>query len=183
MLTERATIKTETIFSDDRQHRYLLRKEWEPKKLKATIIMTNPSAADMLIVDHTTMYTVNNLVRLDYGGVDIVNLISKPTTKLNVKEDLTAPDETNIGVILKSAEKSETIIIAWGKLGENNKKVRDVQDLLLSRLQPFAEKLHEIADEKGGSGFHPLAPSVRFAWRLKKFEMPKKPSVKEAACA
>lgn len=180
MLTDRAVVKSEVIYSDDRQHRYLLRKEWEPKKPKATIIMTNPSTADILLIDHTTMYIINNLVRLDYGGVDIVNLISKPTTKLKVKEDMTELDVTNVNIILKSAEKSETVIIAWGKLGENNKKVRDIQDQLLSLLRSFADKLHEIADEKGASGFHPLAPQIRFAWILKKFEIPKKQPDKEA---
>ena len=180
MLTDRATVKTEVIFSDDRQQRYLLRKEWEAKLPKATIVMTNPSTADILLIDHTTMYIINNLVRLSYGGVDIVNLVSKPTTKIKVKEDMLELDMTNVNIILKSAEKSETVIIAWGKLGENNKKVRDIQDQLLSVLRPFADKLHEIADEKGASGFHPLAPQIRFAWILKKFEIPKKQPDKEA---
>ena len=49
MLTEKVLLKTETIFSDDRLNRYLLRKEWDTKKPKATIIMTNPSAADLRI--------------------------------------------------------------------------------------------------------------------------------------
>ena len=51
MLTDRTTMKTEAVFSEDRRHRYLLRKEWDTKKPKATIIMTNPSTADMLTLD------------------------------------------------------------------------------------------------------------------------------------
>lgn len=35
MLTEKVLTKTETIFSDDRLKRYLLRKEWDTKKPKA----------------------------------------------------------------------------------------------------------------------------------------------------
>jgi hypothetical protein len=171
MLTEKATMRTETIFSDDRRHRYLLRKEWDAKKSKATIIMTNPSTADILMMDYTTLYIINNLVKLDFGTVDIVNLVSKPTTKLQVKQDLDVTmDPVNLDHIVKSAEKSNNIIIAWGKLGENNKKVRDLQDDLLGYLKPFKEKLFEIADEHGHSGFHPLAPQVRFTWVLKKYE-------------
>jgi hypothetical protein len=162
VLTEKAMMKTEAIFSDDRKHRYLLRKEWEPKKPKATTIMTNPSTADMLMMDYTTLYIMNNIVKLDFGTVDIVNLTSKMTTKLNVKNDLEV-DEENFNVICKSAEKSEKVILAWGKLGENNKKVRDVQDVLLERLKPFKDKLCVIACKSGESGFHPLAPQIRFS--------------------
>ena len=182
MLTDKATLKTEAIFSEDRRHRYLLRKEWNYKKPKATIIMTNPSTADMLTMDYTTLYIMNNIVKLDFGAIDIVNLVSKMTTKLDVSKDLEPkPNAENIDFIVKSAEKSDKVIIAWGKLGENNKKVRDAQDYLLERLKPFMSKLCVIADEKGGSGFHPLAPQIRFSWVLKKFEPPKAPDSKPAS--
>jgi len=45
-----------------------------------------------------------------------------------------------------------------------------LQDDLLKHLTPFKEKLCEIADSNGRSGFHPLAPQVRFVWVLKKYE-------------
>jgi hypothetical protein len=177
--TDKAVVKTEAVFSEDRKHRYLLRKEWEPKKPRAAIIMTNPSTADMLTMDYTTLYIMNNIVKLDFGSIDIVNLVSKITTKLDVKEDLDLkPNAENIDFILKSAEKSDKVILAWGKLGENNKKVRDVQDILLHHLKPFRDKLCVIASENGGSGFHPLAPQIRFSWTLKKYEPSKALEVK-----
>jgi hypothetical protein len=74
MQADKAVLKTEAVFSDDRRHRYILRKEWDAKKPKATIIMTNPSTADMLMMDYTTLYIMNNIVRLDFGTVDIVIL-------------------------------------------------------------------------------------------------------------
>jgi len=179
MLTEKVNMKTETIFSDDRSHRYLLRKEWDVKKPKATIIMTNASTADILMMDYTTLYIMNNLVQMDFGTVEIVNLVSKTTTKLHVKEDMgEVMDPVNLDHIVRSAEKADEIIIAWGKLGENNKRVRDLQESLLEHLKPFRDKLYEIADGEGHSGFHPLAPQIRFSWILKKYEAPKKPEVK-----
>ena len=93
MLTEKVMLKTETVFSDDRLNRYLLRKEWDTKKPRATIIMTNPSAADLMTMDYTTLYILNNISKLDFGAVDIVNLSSRITTKLNVNEDLGADIE------------------------------------------------------------------------------------------
>lgn len=174
MLTEKVLLKTETVFSDDRRNRYLLRKEWDTKKPRATIIMTNPSAADLMTMDYTTLYILNNISKLDFGAVDIVNLSSRITTKLNVSEDLGLDiEKENAEFILKSAEKSDKIIIAWGKIGDNNKKVRAVQDKLLTILKPFKDKLFCIASsEDGDSGFHPLAPQIRFQWVLRAFTPP-----------
>jgi hypothetical protein len=191
MYTEKAVMKTETVFSDDRFHRYLLRKEWDAKKPRATIIMTNPSTANILTMDYTTMYILNNLAKLDFGAVDIVNMVSLTTTKLKMSDNSASlADEENIGYIVKSAEKSDNVIIAWGKLGENNRKVRNIQNVILERLKPFKNKLYVIAasaQEKSESGFHPLAPQIRFFWVLKKFEFPTpqeikaKPQEKKAA--
>ncbi|MBR1436980.1 MAG: DUF1643 domain-containing protein [Synergistaceae bacterium] len=175
MLTEKLTLKTETVFSDDKSNRYLLRKEWDAKKPKATIIMTNPSAADLMTIDYTTLYILNNISKLDFGSVDIVNMSSKVTTKLNAKLDLDVEiEKENAEFILKSAEKSDKIIIAWGKIGENNQRVRMAQDNLLKLLEPFKAKLCCIAmSEDGESGFHPLAPQIRFEWVLRDFIPPK----------
>ena len=174
MLTEKVLLKTETVFSDDRRNRYLLRKEWDAKKPRATIIMTNPSAADLMTMDYTTLYILNNISKLDFGAVDIVNLSSRITTKLNASEDLGLDiEKENAEFILKSAEKSDKIIIAWGKIGDNNKKVRAVQNELLTILKPFKNKLFCIASsEDGDSGFHPLAPQIRFQWVLRAFTPP-----------
>jgi hypothetical protein len=172
MFTEKIVMKTEAVFSDDRLHRYLLRKEWDVKKPKATIIMTNPSTAGMLAMDFTTMYIINNLVKLNFGSVDIVNMTSMMTTKLKIKDGFDSlPNEENIGQIVKSAKEADNIIIAWGKLGENNKRVRDMQDKLFDSLKPFKNKLFVISDNANNEGgFHPLAPQIRFVWVLKKFE-------------
>ena len=172
MLTEKLTMRTETVFSDDMLNRYLLRKEWDSKKPRATIIMTNPSAADLLTLDYTTLYILNNISRLDFGAIDIVNMTSRIATKLNVKEDLnTELEAVNAEFIVKSAEKSDVIIIAWGKLGENNKKVRQVESSILKLLEPYKDKLRYIASTQGDYGFYPLAPQIRFQWILKELSL------------
>ena len=169
MFVEKSVIRTEAIFSDDRTHRYLLHKEWDSKKPKATIIMTNPNTAGIVALDFTTLYIMHNIIQLDFGFIDIVNLTSKTTRKLDVVKDLSLEEE-NLSYILKSAEKSSKIIIAWGKLGENNAKVRAVQKTLIEKLKPYADRLCEIGNEAGESGFHPLAPQIRFEWVLRQYE-------------
>lgn len=54
MITETTAMQTTAIYSDDKTHRYLLRKEWNSEKKSAEIIMLYPSSADTVTVDHTS---------------------------------------------------------------------------------------------------------------------------------
>jgi len=174
MVTEQGTMKTEVTFNETKTERYLLRKVWDESKPIVSLIMTNPSSANVVEIDMTTHYIISNLYRLgNYGGVDILNMTSTITTKIDTTSKLALSDE-NAKYILKSAEKSDKVILAWGKIGENNKKIRLVQMKLLEKLKPFQSKLHMIASNESGTdaGFHPLAPQIRFAWFLMPFALP-----------
>jgi hypothetical protein len=175
MVVEKNTLKTEAHYTEDRAHRILLRKEWSSKGKKAMVLMTNASTAGMVSMDYTTQFVVNNLYRLDYGAVDIVNIFSRITTKVKTKDGTDSlTSEENFEQIKKSAELADSIIIAWGALGDNNKKVKAVQNKVLEILRPFADKLYIIADAQGKrQGYHPLAAPVREAWVLKQWSIPK----------
>lgn len=171
-IIEKSTRKTEVIFSEDKQHRYLLKKEWDKNKKKAVVIMINPSSADEVLIDHTTMYVVNNLSKIGFGSVEIVNIFSRINTKISTKEDMQElVDEENDTQILKSAAKVDNIIIAWGKVGENNKKVKERQEQVINLLNEHKDKFYTIQDIKGREGFHPLAPQIRHRWKLKKLQL------------
>ena len=45
-IVNRMSLRTEVVYSDDMKHRYIIRKEWDKNKPKATIIMINPSSAN-----------------------------------------------------------------------------------------------------------------------------------------
>ena len=72
MITTRSSVRTEVIYSDDMNHRLILKKDWsrDKEKLKCTIIMINPSTADEIEMDRTTMNIINNLKRLNYHTTD-----------------------------------------------------------------------------------------------------------------
>lgn len=55
MIEETTVIKSKAIFSDDKKHRLLLRREWDNEKKTAMIVMINPNTADTLCMDLTTM--------------------------------------------------------------------------------------------------------------------------------
>ena len=170
MIIEKSVMKTEARFSEDRAYRYILSKEWNNKKPRAMVIMTNPSSAGEVALDLTTLYTINNLVALDYGAVDIVNIYPKITQKLKVDDVDLREIEISDKLIIETAEKVDSVIIAWGRVGEKSKAIEKRQSELLEKLQVFKDKLFIIGDGKGNELFHPLAPHIRFHWELIPFK-------------
>lgn len=170
-LTQKSTIKTEAHFSEDVEHRYLLKKEWNKSKKKAMVIMKKPSNAGELVLDQTTMFVINNLVNLDYGSVEILNLYSKVNAKrVSEMEENKEAIKTNDTYILKSAERADTIVLAWGSGCSSSKKATERQQTVLNLLEKHKDKLVVIQDETGRAGFHPLSPSVRRYWKLNKVQ-------------
>lgn len=166
---EKSIMRTEVYFSEDKQNRYILRKEWDKNKKKAMVIMVNPSSADKIISDFTTMYVINNLFKLDFGSVDITNIFSKVNAKISAKESLEdLTDQENDNHLIKAGANADYIILAWGKVGENNKRIQKRQAKVLQLLEEFKEKIYLIEDGFGREGYHPLAPQIRFSWKLKK---------------
>ncbi|WP_054743964.1 DUF1643 domain-containing protein [Cellulosilyticum ruminicola] len=174
MEIEKSTITTEVHYSEDRHHRYLLYKEWDNSLKKATIIMLNPAIANAVTMDLTTMYIINNISKLGYGSVEIVNIFSKLNAEINsdIKIELLT-DETNDKMIRASVARTDTVIIAVGKGGETNKQIKTRVEQLMELIKEHENKLYEICDEKGRYGWHPLAPSVRSGWKLLKMGKPK----------
>lgn len=169
MKTETTVMKSKALFSDNGEHRLLLRQEWDKSKKTAMIIMITPNTADTLCMDMTTMLVLNNLYKLGFGSVNIVNLYSRITPKLSLRfnsdDDLIAKDCDEI--IEQYAAMSDAIIIAWGSLGNTSERVRERQADVLERLEKYANKLYKIGEQ----GYHPLTPAVRNQWDLVPYEM------------
>ncbi len=169
MLAETNVLKSKAIFSDDKKHRLLLKKEWDKNKKSAMIIMINPNTADTLNYDLTTMLVMNNLSNLGFGSVSIVNLYSRITEKLKLRfnsdEDLI--DYETDTIIEQYASMSDAIIIAWGSVGRNTKRVRERQREILEKISEHKNKMYQIGKE----GCHPLTPSLRSYWELEPYEM------------
>ena len=77
MVEETNTMVTRAIFSEDRNHRYLLSKEWDVSLPNAVVIMLQAGKSNGLIQDVTTCNIINCVSQLDndYGSVSIVNLL------------------------------------------------------------------------------------------------------------
>lgn len=169
MLEETTIIKSKAIFSDDKEHRLLLQKKWNSEKPSAMVIMINPNTADTVNFDMTTMLVINNLHKLGFGSVNIVNLYSRIMEKLCLRfngDDELIDDESD-EIIQQYAAMSDAIIIAWGTIGKNTLRVRKRQKYLLEMIKQHANKMYQI----GQNACHPLTPAVRREWTLEPYEM------------
>ena len=143
MTNEKATIRCEAIFSDDKEYRYLLSKVWDKNKPIATVISISPSTFYNVTCDTTTMLIQNNLEALGCGGVELVNLISK------------------VGV---EAKRLKSLIAGM------NKALQAREAEVLELLEPYMDKVQTISDCAGRENLHPLTPSIRNEWNLSLYQ-------------
>jgi hypothetical protein len=133
--------------------------------------MLNPASSTGIKTDLTSQLVLNNISNLEiYGGVIIVNLYSKITTKLNFKCNF--PDELNLAendsYIQNSAEEADVVILAWGKGIDSNKQIAARAKEVLELLSAYKDKMKVISDGEKKS-LHPLVPSCRQGWLLVDF--------------
>ena len=163
------TLKTEAVFSDDGVKRYLLRKTWDNKKPKLSIIMLAPSDASGIELDTTTLLVLNNADRLGFGSVDILNLFAtlNDFSLTSAEEE----DEENLNIIIESAKNADVIVYAPGVGKAKNKAFIKRQELVLRELKQFEDRLNCLSGQSGeGRLQHPLSPSVR-KWVLSRFNI------------
>lgn len=166
MITEKVILKSSLQYSDDKRKRYILSVEWDKDRKKACVIMLSSGQANGIVFDRTTTHCIENLIELDYGGVDIVNLFATIGNGKSVIDD--GIDEENLKAVKKSASNADMIVFAVGTGKANNKKVQKYQSKVLEELSEYAEKMFCIADEEDRKFYHPLCPRVK-EWKLLPF--------------
>ena len=165
MLVEKNILKSDLSYNDDKSRRYLLRIEWDKMKEKACVIMFSAGTANGICFDRTTECVIRNLVELDYGSVDILNLFSSIYSGI---EDVA--DDENLKAIDTSAKNADIVIFAAGTGHGTDKRVQKRQRDVLAILKRYDKKLYCIADCNGQKFYHPLCPKVK-TWNLEKFDI------------
>lgn len=161
MRTTKSTIKTEVIYDEEMKNKYLVRKEWDKNKKKALVIMKNAGQADEIIQDQTTMYVINNLSKLEYGVVEIVNLfpsIEGDETKESAIE--------NLKCIQEALARVDDVIIAVGEGAKTSKKAVERLNMILALLLDKKANILQIETNFGRKGFHPLYHALKHQWKL-----------------
>jgi len=158
LIERTANIKSTAVFSKDNKKRYLLKFEWDNNKPNACIIMSQPSTADELICDQTTMLVRNNAIAQNFGSISIANLFcsldfNKPET-----------DRINSSIVLEECSKADVVIVAYGR---GTAHTEEKERLLEALKKTCPNKLNTIIDTSGQLFSHPLSPKAR-VWKLQK---------------
>ena len=116
-------METNAIISDCGKYRYELHRTWDKDKKKVLFIMLNPSTADGMKDDLTTIRCINFAKKWEYGGIMIGNIYpfrAKRPKHLRkwIKGDGDLYNfnecEDNKNHVKDMAQKADLIICAWG---------------------------------------------------------------------
>lgn len=167
MKTINNTLETEAIFSDDRMHRYLLKKVWNKEKEILTIITMYPHYDGVIIVDLTTQLIINKVAeKEEYGGINFVNLYSNIETPINLKHIENSHDKHTDIHIMKAVKESDKVLLAWGSYAKKplvETRVNEVLDM----LKPHKKKISTLTNPQTNEIMHPLNPYARKTWTIK----------------
>jgi hypothetical protein len=112
--------------------RYSLSRIWDRSLKKATIIMLNPSIANILKNDLSINRCLNFCIDNNYGSLEVVNLfafIETDSKKLSTKPEFIGIE--NDKYIQKSIGSADTIIVAWGSDKEYRTRKKEVWNRFL----------------------------------------------------
>ena len=113
--------------------------------------MLNPSYADELKWDWSSMRIINHLIELEeYGGVDIVNLFSwieVDSKKLPPYEE--RYNKTTDNYLEEAIRDNKDIIIAWGSNKDRKRRINKVKKILLECESKHRQKknIYRITDD------------------------------------
>lgn len=161
----KSTLKTEVVFDDALANKYIVKKEWDKSKKSALVIMKSAGDTNEIVQDHTTMYVINNLAKLDYGSAVIMNLF--PTIEgANTNESAVE----NLKRLQEEVTKVNDAVIAVGTGIETNKEAMKRLHMMVAILLDKKANILQIEGPKGRRGFHPLYPAIKNEWKLVRYE-------------
>lgn len=163
----KCTLETEAIFSDDNQHRYLLKKTWDNDKKIISVITCYPNFEGTKKLDLTTQLIMNKVVEMDeFGSIHFVNLYSNITTPINIKHLENSHDKHTDIQIMKAVKESDEVILAWGAYAKKASVEPRVNEVL-EMLKPHKKKVKQLINPETKEIIHPLNPKARKKWIFK----------------
>lgn len=160
-------LETEAIFSDDNQHRYLLKKTWDKDKKIISVITCYPNLEGTQKLDLTTQLILNKVSEMkDFGSINFVNLYSNMITTTNIKHMANSHDKHTDIHIMKVVKESDEVILAWGAYAKKPIVEMRVNEIL-EMLKPHKKKVKQLINPETNEIMHPLNPKARQKWILK----------------
>jgi hypothetical protein len=160
-------LENDAIISDCGKYRYLLRRVWDQTKPRALLIMLNPSTADAKQDDATIRSCVRLLKNIDYGSMEVVNLMAWRATNPN---DLPTKYSDSMGcdnprIIEAAVNRCDVVICAWGGHPHAKRFERGVLDI----VSLYKSIVYCFGRTQAGSPKHPLY--LKSGTALQKYQM------------
>lgn len=170
---ELVTIQSESWFDDQKEHRYVFRRQWSSAQNKdkedslAVVVTIRPGGASPFVEDLTMMLIEKNVRQLEFDGFIAVNLFSaiNSGTKTGIDDNTLEV----ISTVLKGKQIGQ-VIFACGSILYTNKaafsQAQAIFDLLSAKQKKQAKTLVDPTTTRFA---HPLCPYVRKSWSLVDF--------------
>ena len=144
-----------TVFSPDRRYRYWLEAKLSDSEGVCTFVMLNPSTADEVKSDPTVTRAKGFARSWGYGTLWVCNLFALRATYPGVlKQDPEPIGADNDEHILRSANRSDAVVCAWGNHGEHLDRGPQVLSMLERQASP--SKLGYLGMTMRNQPRHPL---------------------------
>ncbi len=168
------------VYSEDGKHRYSLTLTYKGVKGKKILVISmNPASADLMVMDTTSNYLLNNLGVMGYSEITVWNLFSEICLKIKPSMMSDEDFEVNMEYLseILSKKKFDTILLGYGSGFNGNTKVEERKKRVQEVFEGYEDKVYELVDkdQKYDSleTIHPLFAGQRFSgkWMLKKWKI------------
>jgi hypothetical protein len=148
--------------------RWILSREWNPKKGKVCWIMLNPSTADWIKDDPTLSRCIHFTRLWDYGGLEVVNLFpfrsSKPKecqrwADWEPSHDWWARDVIyyqNMPIVIERAKAADLVVAAWGYKPWAMLLADQIAQEIQEDAEPYPD-IYCLGTTSNGQPKHPMA--------------------------
>jgi hypothetical protein len=148
-------VKGFAAFSKDLKHRYYIKKVWNEEKPVASALMYNPSLANAVMVDDTVGYLMRVVDSHDYGGLEVVNLLTVVNKDPKSKDIDLVFDRTNFRIIERVIEQANIVVLGWGTLIPKKFRALVLPVELRELIIRHAQKMRCLGLSKNGEPLHP----------------------------
>lgn len=148
-----AYLENDAVISSCGQYRYLLRRTWDYGKLRALLVMLNPSTADATQDDATIRSCVRLLSGHGCGSMEVVNVYAYRAT--NPEELAKQPDPVgpgNLDAVRAAVHRCDIAVCAWGAYPPARERATPI----LNAVRAHRPAVYCFGKTKAGAPKHPL---------------------------
>ena len=124
-------LERDAVISECGRYRYLLRRTRDHGKLRALLVMLNPSTADSQIDDATIRSCHRICSAIGYGSFEVVNLFAwRATDPQELKAVVDPIRPKNDQIVEAAVNRCDVVICAWGAHAMAESRTYEIKRIL-----------------------------------------------------